>query len=279
MRFRHYMFIVLLLCTNSAYGAEFLISYFCPPPQLTLERIQEVKDANFNVAMLNGDTASANKNALNFCQQVGIKGLVMDSRLYNLKYHPGDSRFSVYMNSIINDYSSHPAFWGYYINDEPTASTFDIYGGVTDYLTAHDPNHIPYMNLLPTYATPEQLGAATYEDYVDLYLSKVHPKILSYDNYPLINNGTERADYYQNLEIIRSRGLSANIPFAAVILSTPHLNYRDPNEDEINWQINSSLAYGAKGVFYYTYGTYDAGYYNSIKIGRASCRERVLAGV
>lgn len=283
-RLDYFALSLLLLCAIPARGAEFLLSFFCQPPRLTHASFQEIKDAHFNVAMFDGGSFAGNKSALDLCQQVGIKGLVMDSRLYSLQYHPGNPHFPAYMDSVINDYKSHPALWGYYIGDEPSASCFEILGGVFDYLAAKSPDHIAYINLLPIYASPEQFGKATYEQHVNQFIHQVKPKLFSFDHYPLGNPG-EKSDYFQNLELIRAEALAADIPFASVILATPHDGYRDPNESEIHWQINTALAYGAKGIFYYTYGLYDSGYRNGIvdangnKTAKYFIAQRVNAGV
>jgi hypothetical protein len=40
-----------------------------------------------------------------------------------------------------------------------------------------------------------------------------------------------------------------------VVLAMPHGPYRDPSEGELAWQVHHALAYGARGVSYFTYWT------------------------
>ena len=44
-----------------------------------------------------------------------------------------------------------------------------------------------------------------------------------------------------------------------IILSTPHGGYRDPTPAEMRWQVYTSLAYGMKGLMYFTYWTSQSG--------------------
>jgi hypothetical protein len=39
------------------------------------------------------------------------------------------------------------------------------------------------------------------------------------------------------------------------VLAMPHGPYRDPSEAELAWQVHHALAYGARGVSYFTYWT------------------------
>jgi hypothetical protein len=43
----------------------------------------------------------------------------------------------------------------------------------------------------------------------------------------------------------------AGVPFWTTILSVGHYNYRCPSEDDIRWQFNSAIAYGAQGILYF----------------------------
>lgn len=112
------------------------------------------------------------------------------------------------------------------------------------------------VNLFPTYwdGTPD---SAAYEKYIDAFISsqEYKPRVLSIDHYPLLKSefGDFRKDYYLNLDIIRKKSLEYNIPFWMVVLSSGHLDYKDPSFSEISMQVYSALAYGAKGIGYYLY--------------------------
>lgn len=122
-------------------------------------------------------------------------------------------------------------------------------------------------NLFPTYATQEQLynrctgspalpeGGYSYEQYVQDYIELYKPQALSYDYYPVQGSYPNLSGgYYENMSIIRKYAMQAEIPFWVYIQTCSfNANVRIPTEEEINWLVNSSLAYGCKGIQYFTY--------------------------
>ena len=250
-----FLLVALTLVAAGAARAknEFFIGQWCGPTEFTQERFAEVAGANFTVAMIQADSAQANIKALDLCKANGIKGMVVDARVAPKSSR--DKDFAANFDAVIADYAGHPALWGYYVVDEPSARLFNRISAVNAYLLEKDPKHIPYVNLFPTYATKEQLGNWTYEQHVDEYCRLVKPKLLSYDHYALMADGTVRPDYFLNLEIIRRQSIKHDTPFNYILLSIPHLIYKDPGEADIRWQAFTALAYGARGIMYFTYMT------------------------
>ena len=77
---------------------------------------------------------------------------------------------------------------------------------------------------------------------------------MSWDHYALFEGG-ERDIYFENLEIVRRHCLQAKVPFVQIVLTVPHGPYRDPDEADLRWQAYTALAYGAKGILWFTYWT------------------------
>jgi hypothetical protein len=75
---------------------------------------------------------------------------------------------------------------------------------------------------------------------------------LSYDNYSLVN-GEMLDSFYTNLEIIRRLGLETKTPFWNCILANAHFNYMEPSDATLNLQVYSTMAYGGRGIQYFTY--------------------------
>ncbi len=130
-------------------------------------------------------------------------------------------------------------------------------------------------------------GAKRYEAHLDAFLDTVKPRILSYDHYsfkklPLSSdalperfyeaavspecrarNHTESVIYeaydepwyLDNLEIVRNRALSRGIRWINTILLSEHWHYRYLSEQELRYEVFSSLAYGVDGICYFTYWT------------------------
>jgi hypothetical protein len=241
--------------TASAYDPqEFTISYWCGPPatHLTLERFQEVKAANFTLALppCGGLTVDENRKMLDLCGQVGIQAMISDSRMVHAIGDLEEHRKR--LDAIIDDYADHPALLGYHIVDEPGAGAFEGLAEVVGYLRTHDPKHPGFINLLPTYATPAMLGTATYDEYVRKFADIVNPFVLSYDHYHFTNAG-DRPDFFQNLQIVRDVSVEREIPFWNIVLVTQHFEYRHLTEPELRFEAMQTLAYGAKGLVWFTY--------------------------
>lgn len=244
-------------CSLSRPKAFFPITYWCPPPSEDA-RYKEAADCGFNLAF-NGDPDLARK--------YGMKCLVFDQRVIAAVAKPGP-KTDRGLDEVITQYGNHPAFWGFYLKDEPGAAKFADLAHVNQYLIAKRPGCVPVVNLLPTYANERQLGTKTYAEHVERFMSEVKPRVLSYDHYALMKDGTERPDYFANMEIIRAAGLKYDVPYWYIFLITPHYGYRDPSEGDLRWQIYTSLAYGYKGLCYFTYWSVRAKGFGESIIGR-----------
>lgn len=143
---------------------------------------------------------------------------------------------------------------GYMLKDEPKPITLmEQISQATSYIYYYDQRDaIPIVNLLPNYGS-WNTDHASYEDYVDAYMSTNGPAVLSYDHYPILADGSNRPHYYDNIEIIRDRAVAADIGFMGFALVNPHYSYRLPSESDLNWEVYSLLTYGAQGLFYYNY--------------------------
>lgn len=235
---------------------EFPIGYwYGPPPEAnTLEAWKTVADAGFTFGGMSSYGREGNLQMLDYCQQAGIQAMLMDGRT-RLGTLASDD-WPAILRQVVADYGQHPALFGYYIQDEPNYRSFQDLARISQELERLDPRHLPYINLFPTYASTEQLGNPTYDDHLETFLSIVKPVVLSYDHYALLNNDSERADWFENLALIRAAALRHGKPPWVIIRSLPHLGYRDLTADEMRWQVYTSLAYGMQGIMYFTYWTH-----------------------
>jgi hypothetical protein len=108
------------------------------------------------------------------------------------------------------------------------------------------PTALPYINLLPSGDINYYRG----------FVQTVSPSIVSFDRYPLLLNGDDQG-WFGNLAIVRMVGLEAGIPYWTFIQSIQYANHRMPTAAELRWQIGIALAYGYKGIQYFTYWTPD----------------------
>ena len=256
----------------------FIISYWCGPPkaETTLERYKEIAEAGFNVAFPAIDTLWApfdkvaeehNKKYLDLCQEVGLKALVWDGSIpkgQNWKAPTPEEGpvIEKALDAMVGRYAAYPAMLGYILAAEPSMAQIPRLAAMSQYLLKKDPKHLPYINLLPLYGYSPRND---YEQYVGKFVETVKPALLNWEHHQQIRGwpppgaaGTlDEGTYWTNLEIMRQRGAEAGIPYHQSIVSLKYpvgdRTLRDCNEVDLRWQVYTSLAFGSRGVTYFTY--------------------------
>lgn len=237
------------------------------PDYITSTNYKAIKESGLNFIQAIYERADLNMadvmRALQFADEQGIRYLVRDGQVMAGIDDPE------LMLEAVDRYKNEPAFMGNMLFDEPATPPMAGLGDCfVNYRNAL-PNSVFYINLMPTYASRNQLfvsntdgtgGASTnsdYQNYLDTYIDKVHPRFISYDYYPCeAKFPTLSTGYYGNLSMIRKTALGENIPFWVFIQTCSFGSYvRTPVKADISWQVNTALAYGAKGIQYFTYWT------------------------
>ena len=246
-------------------GPEFPIGLWWPPPPeaTTSERYLQIKEAGFNFVIGGNRTVDKeySQRMLAAAEANQMRAIVTDERVTGRSFsHRYLDEERHHLTSVVDDYASFDSFAGLNLFDEPATSYFKSLALATDVLFDLDPHLLSYVNLYPSYVTSGALHADSYEEYVRRFIDEVNPQVLSFDHYPLLDDGERiTADYFYNWAVIRQAALQAGIPPWIFIQSVDYNNHRLPSEAEILWQINVSLAYGAKGIMYFTYWTPGAG--------------------
>ncbi len=204
------------------------------------ECFAEIAEANFTLVFgpVGGFSVQNAERDLTLCEKYDLDAIVMCRGVPDAELPRG------------------PACWGYRFFDEPNAEMFDQLAQRVEALRKTRPGRLGYINLFPNYASPRQLGTDSYDEYVKRFVEQVNPDVLCMDHYPVFKPTIDgRARYCQNLETMRKHSLERNIPFWNYFNTMPFGPHTDPTEAQIRWQIFTSLAYGAKGVIYFNYGT------------------------
>jgi hypothetical protein len=213
-----------------------------PAPETTAERYRELADCGFTTnftPLANPDEVA---RALEAAQAAGVGQFISAPELAR---DP---------EGVASRFRGHPALAGYHLRDEPSAADFPELARWARRLQTVDAAHPCYINLLPNYATPAQLGTATYQEYVDRFVAEVPVPFLSFDHYPVTGAGL-RPEWYENLEIISRAAHKADKPFWAFVLAVAHDPYPVAQIEHLRLQAFSNLAYGAACIQYFTYWT------------------------
>lgn len=139
--------------------------------------------------------------------------------------------------------TGHASFAGLDMYDEPSTAMLTNVGKAVAIVKTENPDALPYVNFLPGFN-------------YDAAAKSVKPEQLSFDRYPILASG-EDTGYFQNWANVRAASLANDIPSWCYIQSVGYNAHAVPTAADLLWQINISLAYGCKGVQYFTYWTPD----------------------
>ena len=163
----------------------------------------------------------------------------------------------------LNAYSRYSSFGGIHVADEPhtlsynsnaTTKTVAEISNKSLLINAYT-NLFGYVNLYGDYT----LDNTQYKAYLAEVIAQINPKVLSFDHYNGTTSTNGAKSYFGSLEAIREAGLENDIPFIGFISTgddyTQDAVYSDdslPTPEQIKWNVNTMLAYGAKGYNWFT---------------------------
>jgi len=253
---------------------DFLITFWCPPPA-TDENLANVAKEGFNLTW----TPEA---GLDVAARHGLRAMVQ-SPLLNPETLDDPAKRAE-LDALIARVKDHPALEAYFITDEPGAGAFPGLGRLVAYLRERDPAHLAYINLYPTYANEQQLGVSAdqaerarvgqptdsgdtmadngvvlrYREHLRQYIEIVKPDLISYDHYHFLKDAEgqhkDGTQYFLNLGMIRTAALAAQRPFLNIIQADTIIKtWRLPNAAEMRWLVFTTMAYGGRGISYFTY--------------------------
>jgi len=192
----------------------------------------------------------------------GLTCFVQDERIggENPRELPSEDEIRRRIAELKQEIGGNPAALGFYLRDEPDAQMMPGLGRLAGLIREAMPDQWPYVNLFPYRVPPSRLGTSDYDSYVRMLVKTIGQPFLSYDNYSLVNG--EMLDYfYTNLEIVRRLGLETRTPFWNCILANAHFNYMEPSDATFHLQVYSTMAYGGRGIQYFTYFAPEIGNY------------------
>lgn len=234
-------------------------------PQWSVERFSDPKHGLRSLTRCGFNTAAfVRPQHLAECERLGLKCILAPQEFPIDWRKMSDEQIDAKVKTLVDEGSKSAAVIGYFLHDEPGAADFPALGKAVAAVKKYAPGKLAYINLFPDYATMgaanlSQLGAATYTDYLEQYVSVVRPQFLSYDNYQIMISRDQAdrataASFYANLVEVRRISLKYSIPFWHIVSSNQlTAGTSIPSSANLLLQAYATLAAGAKGLTWYTY--------------------------
>ena len=227
---------------------------------------EEARECGFNLA------GFVHVEDLDTVHDAGLKGFVSDPSI-NIRGTAADGSSGLsddQINAAVKDLvartAKHPAVFGYHIIDEPSRKLVPTVARWAKAFSAAAPDLVAYTNFFPISSADIGPSAADYERYLELYLDAAKPKAFSFDHYSMLDDGSVRPRYFECLEAARAASLKTGVPFWQVLLGNSHFRYAEPSLASFRFQVFTSLAYGARGIGWFTYTGRDRGNYHATAI-------------
>jgi hypothetical protein len=220
------------------------------------DQLRGMRDAGLNIS------GFCRAQDLDKVQAAGLTCFVRDPAIQQLDPMslPADAQLRSSVAELRKQIGENPAALGFYLRDEPGAQMMPGLGKLTSLLREAMPDKWPYVNLFPYRVPAATLGTTDYDAYVRMLVKTIGQPFLSYDNYSLV--GGEMLDYfYTNLDIVRRLSIETATPFWNCILANAHFNYMEPSDATFNLQVYATMAYGGRGIQYFTYFAPEIGNY------------------
>lgn len=243
------LFLILLtyFVVSDVYCQMPIIAYMGVPNDKSSEKnFKDFADCGFNVSLYGYSSLSQMIAATRISQKYGVKILGHCPETH----HTPEKAAALLKNN--------PGFFGYVLQDEPSAQQIDKLQKEIKSLKTVDSSHCFYINMFPYYGDwiLKHTKTKNYADYIKKAFSTDCMQ-MSFDFYPITRKGM-RDTWYWNLEKIRNESLKTQKPFWGFVLSTPHDDYPSPTIGSLRLQVYSNLAYGAQAIQYFTYWTPEA---------------------
>ncbi len=229
-----------------------------------------------------------------FAQEDALQALALAEK-YNIDYYVRDwsfydmcgywnelSTYEDYKKVIYkmfdeeNQYIYSSAFAGMFGRDEPGIDQYErikwqieLYNEVMELRGIDDVEM--FVNLLPSYGSGASFGGergepTSYINYVDKYFEELAPLLgyVSYDFYPFLNDNITgsllRVDHLSNLELMARKCKETNSELRTFVQTGGDFTgLRDLTSiGDFRFQVYSNLAFGAKQMTYYEYGTFNS---------------------
>ena len=197
---------------------------------------------------------------LDECARLGLKVVVCDARSHwNALKEQGRDAFIEGLKQAVEDFGSHKAVWGFHVGDEPHKGVWEEAIEAVRLQKSLAPRLHPFVNFFAMWrgdSFAETLGfeQARFGEKLEDFVRRSGLEFLMYDCYmQLVDHNRLMAlnDYFINLNLFGAVAKRCGVPLWNTIGCFGGCGNRVPTEDDLRWQLNTSIAHGVKGISWF----------------------------
>lgn len=214
------------------------------------QKIKDIKDCGFNTILYYDE---GKPSADSICKIASRNGIDVILGAYKLK--------SDKAQSYINKLSSNNNIIGWYLKDEPLFKDLPALKIEYDNLIKYTNGKPIYINLIGCRSDKYTGPCPTIGEYLDTIETLFHPHIWSFDYYPIsVDDGNLKVQYnqfFKSLKAFHDKSLQTGRPFwsfcETVEYKRPEIERPAATIPFLRFEAFSALAFGAKGIVYWSY--------------------------
>ncbi len=226
--------------------------------------LSRTKAAGIDIVELTFLPRSALLTAVEVCEELQLSCIVQD--LDQAGGIGGNYQFTEEaVQSFTELMQPYQCVEGYFVWDEPARETFEKAQELRKLYKKYDPSRLAYSCVYPSYGVYNWTGSqidwsnSAYARYIDDYLSAVEPEVLSLNYYPFAVSGSDASlkqnDLWRDMGYVRKRAMEEGLPYWHYFQGVGDLQDKVIGAmtlEKIQVQMYAALAYGVKGLSYYT---------------------------
>lgn len=187
--------------------------------------------------------------------RAGMRAFVCVSDLDFHRFLQDPEAFRPVFARAYADFGRHPATYGFFIGDEPlNGQEFSACVRAYQIMREIAPELTPLLNFNPYWEGMENdlLGGEAFDAWIDRFVRESGCPLICYDCYSQMNPGDEGINmYFRNLNRYVGAAERNGVMVWNTLLSCGHFRYRVPDEDDIRWQLSTTVASGCDGILWF----------------------------
>ena len=226
-----------------------------------IRRLTLTRDAGYDLVEITWKNIEQTQAILEACEELNIPVILENPYVTGRVIPKIEERDVASVKNGLERYGKYKCIASYYLWDEPMIEDLDTCKELAQTLQNLDDSKLPFFALVPSYG-PYNYENGLYPKYIEQYIEKIKPKVLSFDYYCFwqhcIKNPLFRNPIWQDMGIWRRKSIEHNLPFwwyFQGINFGPDVPYEDAHKvitvEHFAVQMYAALAYGVKQLSCY----------------------------